>query len=269
MANQKQCAVVIPIYKIPLSNFEKIAFEQCLKVLKDFTIVIIKPTDLNLPDYLSENTSSISFKNDYFKGIHGYNSLMLSEEFYAQFLNFNYILIHQLDAFVFSNKLDFWCSKNYDYIGAPWLRERQFKSKYKYYKEELKSFYHRRYNVIEKNGMPALDKQMANQVGNGGLSLRKTKAFHEICITQKEKIKYYLEKQNAYFNEDIFFSIEINRKKKLLKIPKYQEAIDFAFETQLEKALTLNHNQLPFGCHAWEKHLDFWRPYFEDVGYTI
>ena len=36
------------------------------------------------------------------------------------------MLIYQLDAFVFQDDLAYWCQQNYDYIGAPWLRDRDF-----------------------------------------------------------------------------------------------------------------------------------------------
>lgn len=269
MDNENKCAVVIPIYKTELSNFEKISLEQVYKVLGAFQIIIVKPQDLIPPDRFPKDTLFISFDNKFFKDIHGYNQLMLSEEFYAKFLKFEKILIYQLDAFVFSNTLNYWCNQDFDYVGAPWLRAREFHSRYKFYKETIKSYFHRRYNIIEKNGMPALDKQMADQVGNGGFSLRKTKAFYDICLLNKKKINMYLQKRHAYFNEDIFFSIEINRKKKVIKIPNYRKALGFAFETLPNRALQLNNNQLPFGCHAWEKNLVFWRPYFKNLGYTI
>jgi hypothetical protein len=269
MTNQSYYSIVIPIYKTELTPFEKISFEQCIKIFNNIDIIIIKPESLILPEYLRCKTISITFDDEFFTSIQGYNKLMLSDKFYFKFLKYNYILLYQLDAFVFSNNIDYWCRQDYDYIGAPWLRERQFKSKYKLLKENIKSYFHRRYNIIEKTGMPALDKQLANQVGNGGFSLRKTKIFYEVCVKSKEKIKKYLDGKNAYFNEDIFFSIEINRKKNIIKIPKYRVAIKFAFETFPERALKLNGNKLPFGCHAWEKHLDFWRPYFKDLDYKI
>lgn len=269
MANQMQCVVIIPVYKTELSVFEMISLKRCQQLFTSFNIVVIKPEKLTLPPQFSDNIETSSFDDSYFEDIHGYNKLMLSEQFYASFLDYKYLLIYQLDAFAFSDQLNFWCNQNYDYIGAPWIRERQFKSKYKFYKEEIKSYFHRRYNIIEKTGKPALDKQLANQVGNGGFSLRKTEVFYNVCLKNKAKIELYLQPRDAYFNEDIFFSIEINRKNNVIKIPTYQKAVAFAFETLPYQALKLNNNNLPFGCHAWEKNLDFWRPYFNDLGYQI
>ncbi len=43
---------------------------------------------------------------------------MMDNTFYKQFLNYEYILIYQLDAFVFKDELNY-CSQGIDYVGAP------------------------------------------------------------------------------------------------------------------------------------------------------
>ena len=271
MLNSRKCAIVIPIYKSELTNFEWISFKQCVKILHNYDLIVIKPISLNLPDAVIAFITSIqNFEDDNFNGIFAYNRLMLAATFYERFLAYTYILIYQLDAFVLNDNLAYWCDQDYDYIGAPWLRGRIFKKKYKALKENIKSYFHRRYNIIEKEtNRPALDKQLANQVGNGGFSLRKTAVFYNICLKNKSIIDVYKSGTTNYFNEDIFFCIELNRKKKVLKIPKIGKALSFAFETYPERCLVLNKKKLPFGCHAWDKNLNFWRPYFEKLGYTI
>lgn len=44
---------------------------------------------------------------------------MLEADFYRRFGKYKYMLIYQLDAFVFSDKLLDFCEMGYDYIGAP------------------------------------------------------------------------------------------------------------------------------------------------------
>ena len=39
-----------------------------------------------------------------------------------------------------------------------------------------------------------------------------------------------------HFNEDVWWCIELNRKKKNLKIPGYKEAVFFSFENEPERA---------------------------------
>ena len=73
---------------------------------------------------------------------------------------------------------------------------------------------------------------------------------------------------NDFFNEDVFWSLEVNRKKKQLKIPDYKKALCFSIEFKPEHAFALNKNHLPFGCHAWDCYIDFWRPVFKNIGYN-
>src|ERR1700759_4138843 len=98
-------AVVIPIYRNNLSNLEFIALQQCRKVLGNYPTIIAKPHHLKLSQQINDtiNAAAESFDDSYFKDIAGYNRLMLAEEFYGRFLDYEYILIYQLDAFVFKD----------------------------------------------------------------------------------------------------------------------------------------------------------------------
>ena len=53
-----------------------------------------------------------------------------------------------------------------------------------------------------------------------------------------------------HYNEDAFWSIEVNRKKVVLNIPDYKVALKFAFELAPERAYKINNNQLPFGPYG-------------------
>jgi hypothetical protein len=262
-------AVLIPFYKQRLTVYENIALQQCFKVLSAYSIIAIKPYKLVLPaevvQYKFDNI--ISFPDEYFEDIQGYNRLMLDAVFYREFLNCEYILIHQLDAFVFRDELNSWCNRDLDYIGAPWMRKKEYSNIFKAIVSNGLQYLAKRYN-IKKRGLPS-KKQFDNSVGNGGFSLRKVDAFSKICLAQQEKIAFYNKQISHHYNEDVFWSIEVNRKKKLLNIPDYKTALQFAFELAPERAYHINHNQLPFGCHAWDLQLDFWRPFFKDQGYEI
>ncbi len=268
-AGTKKVAVVIPFYKATLSAYEKIAIDQCKKVLGTHPIIAIKPRYLTLPQNVQTSffTDVISFEDHYFKNIAGYNALMLAVDFYKAFLDYEYILIYQLDAFVFKDELQRWCSSNYDYIGAPWLREFDYPDVFKAVKSKIKCYLHTRNNV-QKDGLPSI-MQFENRVGNGGFSLRRVKKFYDLCLKMRPQIEAYLKRTEHEFNEDMFWSIEVNRKKKILNIPSYKTGLRFSIENFPERALHVNNGQLPFGCHAWDKHVDFWRVAFKEYGYAI
>lgn len=269
----KPVAVVIPLYKSDFSAHEQISFTQGLQILKEHPIVIIKPISLDI-SYILENHPQLkveNFADDYFKSVQTYNRLMLSTEFYERFMEYTYILIYQLDAFVFRDELLEWCRKGYDYIGAPWRIEREFVSVTDRFffglKKQLAIWFDLR------------DKQLNHQplavtikftVGNGGFSLRKVKKMLDIVRNNRPKIEEYLAKKGPLYNEDIFFCIEMNRYIRQVSLPHWREALHFSVEDLPSKAFVLNGNQLPFGCHAWDIHeLDFWKPHFETFGHKL
>jgi hypothetical protein len=268
MNDSKKVAVIIPFYKDQLTDFEKIALEQCFKVLADYPIIAIKPDRLVLTADHAKHPffKIVSFSNSYFNSIQGYNRLMLDNVFYNAFLDYKYILVYQLDAFVFKDELNYWCDQGFDYIGAPWIRAVDY-SFFKSIKRNIQYYIHTRYD-IQINGEPSY-KQFEYKVGNGGFSLRRTQKFHDLCIKFRDKIDYYNSRELHLFNEDVFWSVEVNRKRKNLKIPGYKKALKFSVEFHPERAFAINKNELPFGCHAWDLTIEFWKPILKRFGYTF
>ena len=62
----------------------------------------------------------VGFDDRFFRNPVTYSRLLTMAGFYECFKRYEYMLVAQLDAWVFSDRLDFWCGKGYDYIGAPW-----------------------------------------------------------------------------------------------------------------------------------------------------
>jgi hypothetical protein len=236
----KITAIVIPIYKQEMNSSERISFERALKVFPENDIIIVSPKSLNLDNYLalSPKLKVNTFDDHFFKNIADYNELMLSAGFYKRFLDYKYILIYQLDAYVFENKLDYWEKANYDYVGSPWLIP----------------------PPIASNKKPKVNIQhwFVNRVGNGGLSLRKVKTHYWTMIFYWILIKFFP------LNEDMFLGILMDFINPLFKKPKAMEALKFAFEMQPQKSFELNNHQLPFGVHAWEKYdPEFWKEFIK------
>jgi len=268
-AGGKKAVVIIPFYKESLSLFDGIALQQCFKVLSAYDIIAIKPESLILPETVTQYKFAgiVSFGDKYFESVEAYNQLMLSEIFYGEFLDYEFMLIYQLDAFAFRDELTYWCDQGFDYIGAPWIRKKEYPTLIKRWFAKARQQFYRRYNV-KKHGY-ASKKQFDDAVGNGGFSLRRVKLFYDLCISNKAKIEEYNKHYTIKFNEDAFWAIELNRKENVLKIPGYREAIKFAIELYPERGLKMNNGNLPFGCHAWDLSVDFWRPVFKELGYDI
>lgn len=265
--------VVIPIYKSNFTAYEQIAFVQCLKVLGKYSIQIVKPQSLDL-QFLTEVRPQLqfeSFDDSYFESVQTYNRLMLSTEFYERFASYEYILIYQLDAFVFRDELLEWCQKGYDYIGAPWRLERDFSSVTDKLIFSLKKQLAIWFDLRDKNrNNQPLDVILKMTVGNGGFSLRKVQKMLDIVRSQRPTIERYLAGKGSFYNEDVFFCIEMNRYIQRVRVPHWREALRFAVEDKPSKSFELNGRQLPFGCHAWDIHeLEFWKEKFSQLGYTL
>jgi len=253
----EQVAIIIPLYKRDLNSFEKVSINACLSVLGSYPIIFISPQSLDITSIEKEySISSVErFEDKFFKGIEGYNSLMLNPNFYKRFLDYEYILIYQLDAYVFSDLLTQWCTKGYDYIGAPWLK----KPIYNYPGISTIMYLIDQYKKIRKKPSK---QSFYNKVGNGGFSLRKVKSHYQASITYKDKISYFLSKKRLhYYNEDVFWATEIPE----FNYPTAKEALQFSFDKYPYYCYKLNQGKLPFGCHAWykPKMKRFWKQFIQ------
>jgi len=239
----QQVAIVIPIYKEEMNDFEKKSFQQCLSVLGGHPIVVVKPKSLML-NSLKEHYPQLQFNDfpdHFFKGIQGYNNLMISVDFYKAFLDFEYILIYQLDAYVFEDRLIEWCNKGYDYIGAPHIEPD-------------------RWVVGGKN--PGNYFEGRRVFMNGGFSLRKVNPIIRLL-----KVLDFVG-QRWISNEDGLYSLHFIRLwpfRPLMNLPNWQEALEFSMEQYPDLCYKLNQERLPFGCHAWEKYdYAFWKPFMNE-----
>ncbi|MEG1949440.1 MAG: DUF5672 family protein [Odoribacter sp.] len=254
--------IIIPVYKPELGLTEYISLSRCQKVLGRYTIVLVKPRSLDISGILElcgNNFEIEEFDDCFFDGVAGYNRLMLNTGFYERFSDVEYILIYQLDAYVFRDELETWCKKGYDYIGAPWLR-----------KEKYHRWYYALYWGIKRDlyhifGIRSFHDTF-DRVGNGGFSLRKVDSHIKITQEMPNEIGEYIRKNsNKRFNEDSFWAIEVPPKYSNFKIPEWREALKFAFDVQVKECFHYNGNNLPFGIHGWNIRLQYYQDYIEEL----
>lgn len=247
----KDVKIVLPIYKNNLDEFELLSIKRSIKILKNYKFSIICPQELAISEieslFKSVDYEVVRFPSIYFKSIESYNRLMLSEQFYKQYLDSKFILICQTDVYVFRDELDFWCSKNYDYIGAPWIgtSQRVHNKALVYFGNKLKML----------SGRKEKKYDHLFKVGNGGFSLRNVRKHHEIVVKNKELIDYYLiskEPENFHI-EDVFFSLKAPTLDPSFTIPDWKEALSFCMDRKPKLALKYNNRKLPFAVHGFNK----------------
>ena len=263
--------IIIPIYREKFTSFEEISLRRVLKVLgKKYPISFICPENLSLKEYhkiTQSNTllnlSHKRFPASYFESIQSYNRLMLSSNFYKEFLKYEYMLIYQLDCYIFKDDLEYWCHQKYDYIGAPWFTYTLYNlSKF----EKLKFFTEQYLDKILKKDIS--EKSLYYQVGNGGFSLRKINKFYKILEKYSSKVinKYIGNDSTSLYNEDVFWSYEVNKGiVNKIKIPFFKKAAHFSLDPCPSIGMKIINTDLPFGCHAWHKNLLFWKNYIKEI----
>ena len=268
---------IIPIYKKQLTETEEASLRQCFKVLKSYPLVFVTYPGLGLDYYykFSRENGIIPifefFPSVFFTSVKGYNQLCLSPEFYVRFDKYEYMLIYQLDAWIFRDELQKWASYGYDFIGAPWFA------------------WDRRRGCLSK-------RRFIFPVGNGGFSLRRVKYCsgtiskclsssprHVRLLPWSRMISLLLHRQfsvfkvliryhdlEAFYNaalsfeiaEDVFFAYQ---KYTCLgaKLPSVKVAMAFSFEQYPSVLYQMNDGKLPCGCHAFERNEwnSFWKKY--------
>ena len=154
----------------------------------------------------------------------------MSPEFYAAFADFDYILIYQLDAFVFYG---------YDFIGAPSPR----------------MYRHDWTRII-------------SCVGNGGFSLRKVQACREVSTIAATLPNW--SEQMKRFEEDSFFALCGTFDDMNFNVAPVEVAEKFSMEWHPARAVKKLGNRLPFGCHNWHRFgADFYVEIFAQLGYDL
>jgi len=241
--------ILIPLYKEIPNSHEIVSLNRCFEILSRHDISFFTFCELDLTFYKRFNFASIHFfDKTYFQSINGYNVLLLSKSFYEQFLNYEYILIYQLDSYVFYDALEYWCQKKYDYIGSPWMHD--------YSNLGLKDYAFCIFTFLKRIMREfAIPLNANNKVGNGGFSLRKTSKFHYVLENIDKKILRNYLKYNIdiRYNEDVFWSLEIERFKQLKLVkPTFDEALMFSIDGNPNKILPYL-PAMPFGCHGWSK----------------
>jgi hypothetical protein len=247
-----------------MDAFEKISFEQCTRVLSNHPIVIVSPEGLlvqkmvHLPE--REGIQFAFFNEKYFTSILSYSALLTSCCFYERFVEYKYILIHQLDSFVFRDELTEWCSKGIDYVGAPWIGTR-WQTTAEFQRDTAAWF-----PIWLRRIRPARDRWFRRYglVGNGGFSLRRVRSTLIALSLLRAKAEEWKS------HEDMFFSYVVPAYLPFFRIPRVDEALKFSFETSPRVCFERNGGALPFGCHGWWKSdPSFWRPFLRDQGYEF
>ena len=257
----EEVAVTVPVYRRAPDECDAAALRQCVSVLGGHPLILFMPESLDAAPWLalSPKAAVKRFDDRFFASVAGYSSLMLSPFFYEHFTGFGYILVHQLDAWVFRDELTDWCRRGYEYVGAPFF-------------------------ITDGRGRLPV-------VGNGGLSLRKVSAMKRVLsetggrMFPPELLKLFFRNHwtsgnyaKAFFqllrivgsgnrrgkivsrmrrdgdNEDMVLGY-LNRRFVAdgLVTPDVREAAHFALDMESGYFFANGGGRMPFGIHGWNR----------------
>lgn len=278
-----KCVVVIPVYKERPDEEELRAFTHNVGVLRHHPIVLVTHPGCSTALYeekAREVEAAIQredFDNCYFGSVKAYNALCLSPAFYERFSNYEYMLICQLDVWIFRDELHDWSQRGFDYVGAPL-----------YYPYDEQHF-----------------TRVFRGIGNGGLCLRRIehclrmlKSNHRRVFLKPRALIYMywnfacynqaftssiFKRMSCLFiaivkmfgigntlnhfvthqvNEDLIFGSWANEAwGHSCNVPDEMTAASFSIELHPHWLTERNNGRLPFGCHAYRKweYDTFWR----------
>lgn len=249
--------VVIPVYKKELTQLELLSLSRCAAVLGGHPIVLTGPRSL---DYGScqavlKTARVAPFDDRYFASLGAYSELLVSPPFYEAFAAHDYMLIYQPDAFVFEDQLQHWCSRGYDYIGAPWLGEDGGWSGVGNGGFSLRriaaclAVLHSRRKVDPKVLWDHVRRTTPNPLIRAFKYHRKVLAHLGVASDVKWFLTKWVRRQEP---EDMFWGLHAVRYHPAFRVAPAEEAVRFAVEAGLESAWPAFTERPPFGCHrSW------------------
>lgn len=271
--------VVIPIYRLYLSEYEWRSLSSITSVLFRHSISILVPRAIvaDLLDVLASRLNLGVLKlqchvvdDHWLDSVASYNHLMLTPWFYNYYQDFSHLLIAQLDSYVFRDELAYWCALPYAYIGAPIYPEGSVYGEANCQAIGCGGFSLR--NIEAFRCALRLDPQILAFAGLPGflrgynLKGRLFRLFRfclclllgDRCLAQKSNHLYRL----LGLNEDVIFGKYLPLILPWFAVPDYQTACLFALDNHVKEDLSRMDN-VPFGAHAWYARpstLEAWDP---------
>jgi hypothetical protein len=231
-AQPSAIAIVLPIYQPSLDDVEVLAtVDRAIALLKHGDWHLFAPMSLETSFYEKRYGKAIvRFPDACLDSVRNYNRLLLTDEFYATFAQYEYMLVIQDDVYVLRDDLAYWQTRRFDYIGAPWPMGLEY--------------------VLSMSHKPGIHGHTVTAyVGNGGFSLRRIAACRQLLAEFAEEAAWFRKHQQP---EDMFFSF-FGQFSQQFTLPSLRVAAAFAWEARLPRMHALCEGQLPMAIHAYDR----------------
>jgi len=194
VGEHQEFGLITPVYKA-LPKIEEL-FRLSITIFNNSNVEhsFICPEDLDISNLrvLFPRSKFIRFPSNDFNSVWSYSQLLTSPRFYRKFLIYKFILITQLDSIVVQ-KLDSNRFMEFDYVGAPWIDP--------FFIFSIGN------KLILNDGRIRVPFNRKIEVGNGGLSLRRTKSLLKMTTRIQSKwFSMFGLGVNHGLNEDVVIS---------------------------------------------------------------
>ena len=231
-AKRSAIAIVLPIYRARLGDEVLATVDRSIALLQHGDWYLVAPMSLETSFYEKRYGKAISrFPDACFDSVQSYSRLLLTDEFYATFAQYEYMLVIQDDVYVLRDDLAYWQARRFDYIGAPWPTGLEY--------------------VLSMSHKPGIHGHTVTAyVGNGGFSLRRIAACRQLLAEFAEEAAWFRKTGQA---EDMFFSL-FGPFSQQFTLPSLRVAAAFAWEVRLPRMHALCDGKLPMAIHGYNRH---------------
>jgi hypothetical protein len=231
-AQPSAIAIVLPIYRPRLDDDVLATVDRAIAVLQHGDWHLVAPMSLETSFYEKRYSNAIvRFPDACLDSPGNYSRLLLTDEFYATFAQYEYMLVIQDDVYVLRDDLAYWQTRRFDYIGAPWPMGLEY--------------------ALSMSLKPGIHGHtFTAYVGNGGFSLRRIPACRQLLAEFAEEAAWFRKHDQP---EDMFFAI-FGQFSQQFTLPSLRVAAAFAWEERLPRMHALCEGRLPMAIHAYGKH---------------
>lgn len=268
----KRVAIMIPMPSPNLTADETISINHLRQHLDDYEKILLVPKGMRVQ---LTGFSVLELDRCHFGSAANHNRMLYLPNFWENFSDYEYVLMYHLDALVLSNQLEYWCARNLDFIGAPFIRcadapwvetERVgnggfalyrvssvLKVLWTRYRDDPSKFYQdhcSRFIEFQRALLRPIRAAAPHWLrGRATLSLRsQLKKMDHLEVSER--------------GNDLFWSDNAKHYAPDFKVGSLEEGLAFAFEVEPRRCLERTGGRIPFGCHAWGRYdRVFWENY--------
>jgi hypothetical protein len=268
--------VLIPVHKHVPSNLEIISLRQCGRCLARKALALLAPAGLDLRSYqeIFPSARVIRVETKWMNTVLSYNRMMINPMIYNILSHHSHILVHEPDAMVLRDELDFWCEQPYDYIGAPWFEG------YDNAKPDAPLLGVGNFGFSLHRPAVMLKILCDRQRWYGGAELRRDlsrilragEVDRLIRVLRGAGKAGTLRGASKIYEEhcDIFWGQLVSKLVRNFRVAPPEVALRFSWEVAPSRCYTLCSGNLPFGLHAWARYdFGFLKPLLERNGVEL